>query len=155
MKKIYLAGGFYADNWQEKVKINFIASTKIGNGLFEYHLENKEKVIFFDPKQKERGENNSELQKQIFSNPKTYTFWDLNAIDESDIVFAFIDKNNPALGVIAEVGYAVGKNKTVILIIEENHNIHKDRYFDFLRNMVKVDFKTLEEGIEFLKTIII
>ena len=136
---IYLAGGFYADNWQEKVKRAFPPARQ------EYSYIN-----FLDPKEKERSPKNKQAQKDAFSSPNAYTAWDLAAIDKSNIVFAYIDKENPAAGVIAEIGYAVGKGKVVILVIDLDHVYFKDRYFDFLRNMPGVvHFKTLEEGIAY------
>lgn len=140
-KTIYLAGGFYANNWQT---------------IVQQALEGFD-VDFLNPKEKERGEETSEIQKQIFSSPNVYTFWDLNAIERSDIVFVFIDKDNPAIGSLVELGYAKGLCKTVITVIErgrEDVQQSKDRYFDFARYTAHVNFDELQQGIEFLKTIL-
>lgn len=140
-KTIYLAGGFYGDNWQDKVAC----------GLLTFDTE------FLNPKERERGASASDIQKQLFTNPTVYTFWDLQAIERSDIVFVFIDKDNPAIGSLVELGYAKGLGKTVIAVIErgrEEVQQSKDRYFDFARLTSNVCFDELEQGIEFLKTIL-
>lgn len=150
---IYLAGGFYADNWQDKVekgiqqKISFDKDTPVSC--------TGHSVKFHNPKSKERGTEPSEAQQAAFKNPKAYTLWDLTAIDDSDLVFAYIDQGNPAVGVIAEIGYAVGKGIGVVLVIDENHERIKDRYFDFLRNMPNVvSFYSLDEGIAYTNAIL-
>lgn len=143
--KVYLAGGFYADNWQDKV----IRS-------FPNMLTNKISVSFYNPKTKERNEDN-EIVRKAFSNPKAYTTWDLKAIDLSDYVFAYIDRTNPAVGVIAEIGYAVGMGKKVVLVTdtEDETSYHKDRYFDFIRNMPNVvSFYDLKDGVVYISEII-
>lgn len=140
MTKVYLAGGFYADNWQGKVRTTLFPEI------------NTNKVFFFDPKEKER--NLSGDKSSLFKEPKAYTFWDINAINKSDIIFIYIDKGNPALGTLVELGYAKGKGKTVILVVESNHEIHKDRYFDFGKALADVNFPSLEDGINFLKTLL-
>lgn len=136
MKKIYLAGGFRGD-WQEIIKNEI--NGNVGMSTCE----------FFDPKEKEVGKDTSPL----FKNSRNYTFWDLHAIDKSDIVFVYIEKSNPAIGSLVELGYAKGKSKTVIAVIECRDD-GNDRYFDFPRETADVVFNNLEDGIIFLKTII-
>jgi nucleoside 2-deoxyribosyltransferase len=80
-----------------------------------------------------------------------YGTWDIHFVKQCDICFAYMDKDNPSgYGLAAEIGYAKALNKTVILIIEKGHE--KDRYFQFLKQFADVNYETLEEGIEFLKT---
>lgn len=139
--KVYLAGGFYANNWQDEVTDYFL----------------NKNIIFFNPKIKERNENNDVINK-LFSNPKNYTTWDLRAIDESDVVFAYIDRGNPAIGVTAEIGYAVGKGIPVVFVLDdeiEGESYHKHRYFDFLKNMPLVnDFNKISDGCLFLSSLL-
>ena len=145
--KIYLAGGFYADNWHKKVT----------TGIKDVFPN----AVIYNPKDKERNEEN-EIITKAFSDPKVYTTWDLMAIDNSEYVFAYIDKGNPAIGTTAEIGYAVGKGKKIVLVtdpVEEGEEAekryHKDRYFDFLRNMPNVvSFKSLDDGILYINNII-
>jgi len=140
-KSVYLAGGFYANDWQETVKD---ACSELD-------------VKFFDPKEKEANLRKFTSEGDIFKRPEVYTFWDLNAIKSSDIVFVYIDRNNPAVGSLVELGYAKGLGKTVISVIEKGRDeVNKtyDRYFEFARETVDINFDELEEGINFLKTIL-
>lgn len=142
--KVYLAGGFHGQvngiDWQEYIKDEFLSNKNF---------------VFLNPKDKEKHRygKNDELY-DIFKNPMVFTTWDLNAIKASDYVFAYIDKGNPAIGVTAEIGYAVGLNKPVILVTdkEEEDSYHKDKYFNFLRCMPNlVSFYNIKEGITYLK----
>ena len=67
------------------------------------------------------------------------------------IIFAYLEADNPGLGTIAEIGYAIGLGKTVILVCEES-KIHEDRYLDFTRELASITFSNLEDGITYLKT---
>lgn len=139
--RIYLAGGFYADDWQKKV-INEVEKSVCG----KEHLIDR--VKFFNPKTK--GFREPEKYESALNEPSVYTNLDLFAIEKSDVVFAYIDKNNPAVGVIAEVGYSVASGKKVILVIEKDHVYFKDRYFDFLRSMKTLNASNLQDGIYIL-----
>ncbi len=80
-----------------------------------------------------------------------YGTWDVHYIKQCDILFAYMDKNNPSgYGLAAEMGYAKALNKTVIFVLEPGHE--KDRYFQFLKQFADVVFESLDEGIEYLKT---
>ena len=97
MTKVYLAGGFRS-NWQKEVKT---ASVKRGRReLYEF-------IEFWDPYIVERGKF---AEKKEWS-AKEYTQWDLHAIRQCDIVFAYLEKGNPGLGMIAECGYAMKRDK--------------------------------------------
>jgi len=145
MKTVYLAGGFRS-GWQEKVKAG-----SIGISLEKYQdtmfLGNPHKFNCEDHFAIERGEL---AEKRVWT-AKEYTKTDLFMIDQSDIVFAYLEKSNPGLGMIAECGYAIGKGKFVILVRESPHEIHTDRYLDFLEEMCSISFNNLEDGITFLK----
>lgn len=123
MARVYLAGGFSSD-WRKLV-------------ITHHEL--------IDPKQKEEsGEWN--LQ--------TIGTWDKFAIKTSDIVFAYIDRQNPSgFGTSCEIGYACALGKTVILVLEEEHKIHKDEYLDFLKNFADCVFETFESGLSYLNTL--
>jgi nucleoside 2-deoxyribosyltransferase len=125
MAKIYLAGGF-GTNWRERVK------------EVKGH-------IYIDPKEKETS-GNWGLEK--------IGAWDLHMIRQGDIIFAYMEKTNPSgFGLSCEIGYAYGIGKTVILVLEPNHTIHKDKYLSFLKKVATITFETIEEGLEFLKTL--
>lgn len=143
---IYLAGGFYADNWQDKV-INLTQSAT-------NELEKRLSCSFINPKDKERfihGEWKGKA-KSVFADGR-YVAWDLNGIDQSDIVFVYIDKENPGIvGALTELGYAKGKGKFVIGVFEKDHKFVEDRYFDFARHTSDVSFDNLEDAAYFLNT---
>lgn len=136
MKQIvYLAGGFRSQ-WQSIVKSECIASD--GTSLFNWE----------DPFEKERGKF---AEKKEWT-AREYTQMDLHMIRKSDIIFVYLEKANPGLGSIAEASYAKGLGKTVILIREQPHEIHTDRYLDFLEEMCDITFDNLKDGIIYLRS---
>lgn len=87
-----------------------------------------------------------------------YTPRDLFLCRETDILFAYIDQDNPGLiGTVAEIAYTVGygNGTYTILVLERNNHYIKDRYLDFIRPMVDIDFEHLEDGIAHLKTVVV
>lgn len=127
-QKIYLAGGFRS-NWQDKIKAI-------------------DGFIFLDPKAKERP-NNTITPMSV----NEYGTWDLHFIKQSDIVFAFVERTNPScIGLSVECGYAKGLNKTIILVLEPNHETIKDSYLQFLNKSASITFETLQQGIDYLQS---
>lgn len=123
---VYLAGGFHSD-WRKEVRIK--TEQFLGESLFD----------FISPEAKP-DKHYSE-----------YATWDIHWLKQADIVFAYLDKNNPSgYGTAAELGYAKALNKTVIFVLEPGHE--KDKYLQFLKQFADMVFTTLEEGMEFLKT---
>jgi nucleoside 2-deoxyribosyltransferase len=145
LKKVYLAGGFRS-GWQEKVKE--ACKTKARNSEAFLMWGDPPMFNWEDPFAKERGEF---AEERVWT-AKEYTKLDLFMIDQSDVVFCYLEKDNPGLGLIAECGYAIGKGKAVILVRETPHEVHTDRYLDFLEEMCTITFDKLEDGITFLKT---
>jgi hypothetical protein len=81
------------------------------------------------------------------SDPRDYTLWDMEAIFDSDIVFAYLDNTNPSgLGMAAEIGYGIGIKREVVFVDERN-----DSYTQFLRCMSTRHFETLADGIKWLE----
>ena len=114
---VYCSGGMKS-GWQDKLIFN----TKLINH------------IFFNP------------AKHGLDKPEQYTIWDLEKIKQCDIVFAYIELNNPSgIGLSLEIGYALALGKTVILV-DEKH----DPKMEIVRQSVSIVFMSLEEGIEFL-----
>lgn len=161
--KVYLAGGFKTD-WQERVKtaLGPLYSLEVGaSGYYEKiststggrWIQNSTKIvevepssfIFFDPKVKEYRDG-----KRVNLELEHYVTWDLHHIKLSDIVFVYIERTNPGIGSIAELGYARGLGKIIIAVIEKGHEHIEDRYLDFVRPMCDIVFETLEEGINYL-----
>lgn len=127
MKQIYLAGGFKS-GWQDIV----ISS-----------INNKE-VRFIDPRI--HGIENSD----------EYTEWDLNAVKESDILFAFMEASNPGGYALAlEIGYAKAIGKTIIFVDDVHaHDPARSRFLDMLRSSADFSFYTIKDGITCLVNLV-
>ena len=123
LPKIYLSGGFRY-NWQSKV-INSLGDS----------------CIFFNPR-----------EHQLESD-KEYWTWDIHFVKECDIVFAYMEANNPSgFGLTFEIGLAYGLNKTIILVDEKSKlEVEFERYFKIVSNTANARFDNLDAGIEYLK----
>jgi len=57
------------------------------------------------------------LTQHGLKDEKQYTAWDLQAINDCDILFGFLEFNNPSgLGLMLEIGYAAALGKTIIFV---------------------------------------
>jgi len=90
-----------------------------------------------------------------FSNPAThgleqpeqYTAWDLFKVAQSDIVFAYLEKDNPSgVGLALEIGYAKALGKLIIFVDEK-----EEPRFEIVKHTSTVVFNNLEDGIQFLR----
>ena len=101
-------------------------------------------AIFFDPR------------THGLKNPRDYTAWDLDHIASSDIVFAYMENDNPSgYGLATEVGYAKALGKTVILVDEKSAtNQDFRRYFALVRETSDATFNSFDEGLAFFKKIL-
>lgn len=125
IQKVYLSGGFKS-NWSDLVTLNC------------------DGFIWIDPKQKENN-------KTMTINE--YATWDLHFIKKCDIIFIYVEKTNTScIGLSVEAGFARGLGKTVILILEPNHESIKDNYLKFLTKVSDVTFENLQDGINYLKS---
>lgn len=121
--KVYLAGGMKSD-WQSILINKF-----------------QDNFIFFNP------------QDHQLDNSKEFTTWDLHFINQSDIIFAYLQNDNPSgFGLTLEVGYAKALNKTIILVDERSKNdIHFSSFFKIVRESANVVFDNFDDGINFLE----
>ncbi|WP_159798933.1 nucleoside 2-deoxyribosyltransferase domain-containing protein [Flavobacterium sp. MK4S-17] len=125
--KVYLAGGMNQSNWQK----NVIESI------------NSENFIFYNPRE------------HSLTDSTEYTFWDLFYVKQSDILFAYMQSDNPSgIGLTLEVGYARAMDKSIILI-DEKSKVDKNfaARFEIVRESATIVFDNLEDGINFLKKI--
>jgi nucleoside 2-deoxyribosyltransferase len=128
-QKVYLAGGFKS-GWGEKVK----SSTK--------------KIKWIDPKEKEYKNN---IRTTLSVNE--YGKWDLHFIKQCDILFVYVERTNiGVVGLCCEAGYAKGLGKTVITVLEPNHETIKDKYLAFITQVSDIVFENLDDGINYLKS---
>ena len=125
MNLIYLAGGMKS-GWQEIVK---------------ERIKGKD-FYTFDPR-------NHQLE-----NPEQYTIWDLYHVKNCDIVFAYIEQDNPSgYGAALEIGYAKALGKTIILVDEKSISDESfKRQYELIRKTADIVFYSLEEGIQFLES---
>jgi len=121
--KIYLAGGMKS-GWQDTV-INKL----------------KNSCIFFNP------------QDHGLINANEYKTWDLHFVNQADIIFAYLEKENPSgFGLTLEIGYAKALNKTIILVDERSINDSSFlNYFKIVRESADVVFDDFESGLNFLE----
>ena len=121
MSTVYLAGGFKS-GWQNKIQ------------------ETKDRLII-DPSKKERtGEWNITIDFDRICS------WDKLAIQKSDIIFSYLEKDNPSgIGLACEIGYARALGKTIILVDEK-----QEKKFDFLRGFADYVTNDFQKGLDFL-----
>lgn len=85
--------------------------------------------------------------------PSDYTKWDLNAIEQSDVILAYMERDNPGgYALSLEVGFAKALKKLIVLV-EEHPNEHRYRYFEIIREVADLKFETLEEAIDYLTSV--
>ena len=91
--------------------------------------------------------------KHGLTDPIRYTEWDLRAIRESDLVFAYLEAANPAGYALAlEVGYAKGLGKPVILVDERSSADEQTRrYLQMVRAAADATFNSFEDGVAYLQ----
>jgi len=125
--KVYLAGGMNESNWQKKV----------------IETINSENFVFYNPRE------------HSLTNSTEYTFWDLFYVKQSDILFAYMQSDNPSgIGLTLEVGYARALDKSIILVDERSKNDEAfANRFKIVRESSSIVFDNLEDGINFLKKI--
>lgn len=128
--KIYLAGGMRS-NWQDTVKA----------ALAEAYTK---PVLYLDPRQ--HGSRDENL----------YTSWDLAAVEASNILFVYLEKDNPdGHGLALEIGFALGMAqagaapKHVIYVEEPGHPA--SRYLGMARACADETLSSLEDGPQALQ----
>lgn len=94
--------------------------------------------------------------KHGLTDPTQYTEWDLHAIKQSDVVFAYLEATNPGGYALAlEIGYAKGLGKTVILVDEKSFGDEQaGRYLQMVRAAADATFNSFEEGLAYLQQLV-
>ena len=125
--KVFLSGGMNDSNWQQEV-INSVG---------------KEGYIYFNPRE------------HFLSKSKEYTMWDLFYVKKCDVVFAYMQKDNPSgFGLTLEIGYATALGKQIILVDEKSSFDEKfDEKFKIVRESSSIVFDSFSDGINFLKNL--
>lgn len=120
MITVYLAGGMKS-GWQDKV------IEVCGNEYFEW----------IDPR--DHG----------LTDEAEYTKWDLDGIDSCDVVFAYLEHDNPGGYALAlEIGYAKARGKKIIFV--EGLPTIRGRYFGMARQCANYATHDLMAGYAYL-----
>ena len=87
--------------------------------------------------------------------PGEYTKWDLDAIRQSDWVFAYLETSNPGGYALAlEVGFATALSKKILLVDEKSvTDATLARSLAMLHVCSDACLSSLEEGIEYMKNV--
>lgn len=87
-----------------------------------------------------------------FQKKEDYTKWDLNAIKNSDVIFAYLESSNPGgYAMVLEIGYAKALNKTIVLVNEKFAPQSKEsKYFEMVVASVDKHYDNLTDGIKYL-----
>jgi nucleoside 2-deoxyribosyltransferase len=87
--------------------------------------------------------------------PGEYTKWDLDAIQQSDWVFAYLETSNPGGYALAlEVGFATALSKKILLVDEKSvTDATLARSLAMLHVCSDACLSSLEEGIEYMKNV--
>lgn len=125
--KIYLAGGMNNTDWQNQV------IDSVG----------KEGFIYYNPRE------------HLLTDSKEYTVWDLFYVKKCDILFAYMEAENPSgFGLTLEVGFARALDTPIILVDEKsNQDIDFAKKFRIVRESSSIIFDNLQDGISFLKNL--
>lgn len=118
---VYLSGGMNTE-WRETVK--------------EINYKNTYNIRFIDP------------TKNYTDDPDEYAFLDTKQVMNSDLVIAYLEKDNPSgIGLAYEVGLATALNIPVILVSEKLD----DKRFDIIYRSASVRCTQLKYAINVLK----
>ena len=87
--------------------------------------------------------------KEDLADPKELTRWGLQAIRKSDVVLAYLEKEDQNGHALAfELGYAKALGKTILLVQE--HGAEQDKYLQMVRQVADFCFDSLGEAVSYL-----
>lgn len=102
----------------------------------------------------------SEVTGYIYLNPMDnqckerdeFTFWDLSAVRECDIIFAYKELTNPTgHGTALEIGFAKALGKQIIFVMDEGHEAPIERAFGMCMSVSDVVFSDFEKAKDYLR----
>lgn len=90
------------------------------------------------------------------NSPRQYTAWNLTSIDLADILFAYMEMDNPSgYGIALEVGYARARGKHVVMVDERSPTDQQfATHFATVRASAQATFDSLDEAIGFLRSLV-
>ena len=87
--------------------------------------------------------------KEDLADPKELTRWGLQAIRKSDVVLAYLEKDDQNGHALAfELGYAKALGKTILLVQE--HGAEQEKYIQTVRQVADFCFDSLGEAVSYL-----
>lgn len=117
---VYLAGGMNGRPWQDEVMAKCPG------------------LIYLDPR------------RSGLTSEDGYTRWDLTAVERCDILFAFLERENPSgYGMALEIGFAAALGKSILFVEEPGHP--NTRYFGMARAVSDKVVTDLAAGIQALR----
>lgn len=82
-----------------------------------------------------------------------YTSWDILGVIHADLVFAYLESDNPSgVGMAFEIGYAKAAGIPIIFVEAPDHP--SSRYFGMCRASADFYCKSLSDGIEILNSLL-
>lgn len=100
-------------------------------------------VIFVDPRE------------HALKDEQGYTAWDLAGVELADVVFGYIEKDNPGgAGLAVEFGWGARAGKALVLV--EQSGYAQERYFGMVRALAHARFEGdagFDQAVACLKTI--
>jgi len=87
--------------------------------------------------------------------PAQYAFWDMLGIQHADLIFAYIEQDNPlGIGAAFEIGYGLGLGKRVILVDRKSLRDESfQKYAAIIQHAGPIVLETLNDGITMLESI--
>jgi nucleoside 2-deoxyribosyltransferase len=124
INKVYLSGGL-GNDWHQPILDKF-----------------KDKFIFFNPRKHKLYEHSE------------YTPWDIHFVKLSDIIFAYLEKDNMSgYGLSLEIGFARALDKTIILVDERSREDKEfAERFKIVRSAASKVFENLDDGLKYLES---
>lgn len=78
-----------------------------------------------------------------FGEPDKYTTYDLKCVENCDVLFGYLEKDNPSgLGLFLEIGYAKALGKIIVFVDEKN-----DHYTQIARQCADIICDNLDDAI--------
>lgn len=84
-------------------------------------------------------------------NLKTQIHWELNGIDNVDVVFFFIQADTQSVISLLEIGYCLGAKKDIIVVCEDGYFRKTNVVETVQRFSTEWVYDTIEDGIDELK----
>ncbi|MCB9809004.1 nucleoside 2-deoxyribosyltransferase [Candidatus Nomurabacteria bacterium] len=103
-------------------------------GIIENSLKNNGHSVYSSLEDEEWFQKNKPTNKEILDHT-------IQKMDESDVVLVFLNSSEKSEGVLIEIGYAIARNKKIILLIKKGVEAN---YLKDIANAV-IEFSSIQE----------